>query len=175
MNQPAATEISPQLKKVKRISAIVHVVLNIIIAFKGIVISFGLIGMAMAGTLRLDIGNGDFDLHVYRGDETASSAQLLIVPHDEGDWDGAFYDQPRVEQAPASVPLTTTMRIVLGFIGLLGQHGLVDALEGLAERVGRELVSQIDASGSFVGGERLRRVAPGYLHRASLRAVDLER
>lgn len=120
MDHNETPEASAELTKVKRVSAVMHVLINIGMAFTGISIAMTLIAIALAGSLRVDLGDGDFEIRPYRASDAVQQAQMLVVPHPEGRRDGVLYQEPlAVQSQGATVDLTPAMRGVLLLMALI--------------------------------------------------------
>jgi hypothetical protein len=158
MNQTEHARSSSQRNNVKRVSAVMQVLINIGMAFTGIGIAISLIGIFFSGSLRTDLGDGKFEIHMYREAEVAQEAQLLIVAHEDIRRDGLLYQAPstRAEPPSASVPVSPTLRGTLLAIALLNGAVVLHLLGQLAKLFGhyergeiftRSVVNSIRATG----------------------------
>ncbi|MES2604189.1 MAG: DUF2975 domain-containing protein [Pseudomonadota bacterium] len=134
MNQTGTADIPAQVKKVKRASAVIQVLLQIGMAFTGIGVVLGLLATIFAGSVRLDIGEGDFKVRAYREEAAATAPQLQIVPHrNDSRRDGVLYQQQTTpeQEVSASVDITPTLRAVLIAMVFLNSAVVLHLLERL--------------------------------------------
>ena len=61
-------QVAEQLDKVRRVSSLMHVVINVAAAFTGLGLAFSLIGLAFAGSFQLNLGDGDLAVTFFSAD-----------------------------------------------------------------------------------------------------------